>query len=163
MEGKLQQNRSAHQPLYIITPFDEGRSIFTKHAPTKEVLKRVQSLATVTLNFYSQKLLEAEEYDVMVRKMASFLELNVSNGLFQDLFTPNWQGYNLLIHLNSSVNPRVHEQITPPLKTGIFVEKYDSKKKSKIPITNFNPVELYLKELRVSKPCHSNIVVTINF
>ncbi|XP_019866147.2 nucleolar protein 6 isoform X2 [Aethina tumida] len=130
LEGKLQQNRSAHQPLYIITPFDEGRSIFTKHAPTKEVLKRVQSLATVTLNFYSQKLLEAEEYDVM------------------DLFTPNWQGYNLLIHLNSSANPRVHEQIIPPLKTGIFVEKYDPKKKSKIPITNFNPVELYLKELR---------------
>ncbi|CAH0552232.1 unnamed protein product [Brassicogethes aeneus] len=130
LEGKLQENREALQPLYIITPYDNGQSIFTKNSPTKQVLSRVKDLAIATLSFYSEKLLKSEKCDI------------------KELFLPNWQGYNLLIQLNPLLNSRRHERILNSDESKILIEKYDPKVNSKIPICDFNPVEIYLEELR---------------
>lgn len=70
--------------------------------------------------------------------------------LFQPLFTPNLDGYNVIIHLRDSLNARRKESIKLIEKTVEHVEEYDPSKTAEIPIVNFNPVNFYLKELRVS-------------
>lgn len=127
IEAKVQQNREAFAPLYIIMPYDKGESIFTKHAPSKCILHRIKELAKVTLNF-----LEDSER-------------------IKDMFVPNLVGYNVMIHLKPLMNSRRHEQCVGNENVAVVqLNAFDVKKSCKIPIVNFNPIESYLKELRVS-------------
>ncbi|CAG9764718.1 unnamed protein product [Ceutorhynchus assimilis] len=132
LESKFQQNRAAVQPLYIIMPYDQGQSIFTKHSPSKETLHRVQGLAHATLKLVLGRIEEQLVFDL------------------KELFKPNMEGYNLLIHLRPLLNPRRHEQIDNPADSKIVLEKYEQHKNEKIPIAGFNPVHSYLKALRES-------------
>lgn len=45
LETDFNQNRQNYPHLYIITPYDDGRSIFTRKAPKREVLSRIAQLA----------------------------------------------------------------------------------------------------------------------
>nr|CAI5842983.1 unnamed protein product [Callosobruchus analis] len=106
-EAKLQQNRSQYPPLYIITPYDQGLSVFTKSAPTKEVLFRVRQLARESLRFVSDSLDKGSPLNI------------------QQLFTPNLEGYNALIHLNPEMNSRRYEELVfDKVEDRIVIEKY---------------------------------------
>lgn len=130
IESDLQKNREAYPSLYIIMPYDEGQSIFTKDSPSKETLHRVRQLAKESLIYV---------YNI----------INNSHESIKELFIPNLDGYNVLIHLRPSMNPRRHEELTFDVVEGrIIVEKYKASEDDKIPITDFNPVEKYLKTLR---------------
>ncbi|VEN62255.1 unnamed protein product [Callosobruchus maculatus] len=131
VEAKLQQNRSQYPPLYIITPYDQGASVFTKSAPTKEVLFRVRQLARESLRFVSDSLDTGSPINV------------------QQLFTPNLEGYNALIHLNPEMNSRRYEELVfDKVEDRIVIEKYRKLDDEKIPIVNFDPVKKYLDTLR---------------
>ncbi|KAJ8928394.1 hypothetical protein NQ314_019059 [Rhamnusium bicolor] len=131
LESKLQQNRAGYPPLYIIMPFDQGLSVFTKYVPTKEILNRVKQLAKESLNFVNNIIIKQNCVGI------------------KELFIPNFDGYNVLIHLRPLLNPRRHEQIlfTSP-ENRIVVEKYSPGNDDKLPIVDFNPVEKYLTTLR---------------
>nr|CAH7712161.1 unnamed protein product [Callosobruchus chinensis] len=131
VEAKLQQNRSQYPPLYIITPYDQGLSVFTKSAPTKEVLFRARQLARESLRFVSDSLDKGSPINV------------------PQLFTPNLEGYNALIHLDPEMNSRRYEELVfGKVEDRIVVEKYRKLEDEKIPIVNFDPVKKYLDTLR---------------
>ncbi|KAJ8985714.1 hypothetical protein NQ317_014364 [Molorchus minor] len=107
LETKLQQNRDGYQPLYIITSFDQGLSVFTKYVPSKEILYRVKELTKISLNFIGN------------------IHMGLIHTGIKELFIPNLEGYNLLIHLRSQMNSRRHEQIVFGNVTNrVIVEKY---------------------------------------
>lgn len=127
-----QQPREALQPLYVITPYDQGSSVFTRPNPTRPVLNRIKQLAKATLELATARISNLDLFDV------------------KDLFKPNLTGYNLLIHLRPLLNPRRHEQVDGVGDSKIVLEPYKHHPKEKIPITNWDPVELYLRSLWVS-------------
>ncbi|XP_066258902.1 nucleolar protein 6 [Euwallacea similis] len=131
LEEKFIQNRTFLQPLYIVTPYDQGQSLFTTPNPSREVLCRVRQLAKAAL-----------ELTVSLSIVPGF---NV-----KDLFRPNMEGYHLLIHLKPLLNPRRHEAIDTSNDSKIVLEAYEKNSNEKIPINGFDPVALYLKDLRES-------------
>ncbi|XP_066143685.1 nucleolar protein 6 isoform X2 [Euwallacea fornicatus] len=131
LRDKFTENRIFLQPLYIVTPYDQGQSFFTAPNPSREILCRVKQLAKTAL------------------------ELTVSSSFVprfdvKDLFRPNMEGYHLLIHLKPLLNPRRHEAIDTSNDSKIVLEAYEKDSNEKIPINDFNPVALYLKDLRES-------------
>lgn len=130
IESNLQKNREAYSNLYIIMPYDQGLSVFTKEAPSKETLCRVRQLAKESLIYFDNLI-------------------NNSKENIKEIFEPNLEGYNVLIHLRPLLNPRRHEELLfEKIERRIIVEKYKESDDNKIPITGFNPVEKYLKTLR---------------
>ncbi|XP_025834948.1 nucleolar protein 6 [Agrilus planipennis] len=137
-ETNFHQNRQNYPPLYIITPYDNGKSLFTINTCGKEVLRRLAILATATYNVLLESFLQTFEVK-----------------LLESIFVPNMDGYNLLIHLKPLLNSRRNESIDECNKKhlkkskckNVFTKNYD---KFAIPIVGFNPVDLYLSELRAN-------------
>nr|XP_023013750.1 nucleolar protein 6 [Leptinotarsa decemlineata] len=129
LESKLQCNRESKPLLYIITPYDGGASVFTKSSPSREILLRIKQLSGESLAIMNKVTIDREAIDV------------------KKLFVPNFEGYNVLIHLRPLLNPRRHEQLFENLERTV-VEKYKASKDDKLPIVNFNPVDIYLRTLR---------------
>ncbi|XP_060535133.1 nucleolar protein 6 isoform X3 [Cylas formicarius] len=130
LESTLQHNRQKVQPLYIIIPYDQGQSIFTKHSPTKEVLHRIKSLSEVALDLIINRINERNLFDI------------------KQLFLANWEGYELLIHLKPVMNPRRHEEVNDDGNSKIELQEYKHTENEKIPIVDFDPVQIYLNILR---------------
>ncbi|KAH1001156.1 hypothetical protein HUJ04_013403 [Dendroctonus ponderosae] len=130
LEEKVQEKRAQVQPLYIITPCDQGQSVFTTSSPTREVLNRVQQLAEASLKLIVDRISCRATFEL------------------KSLFVPNTDGYDLLIQLNASLNPRAHEQLDNADCDRIMLKKYQRRESEKIPIAGFNPVDLYLRTLR---------------
>lgn len=131
LDTKFQENRVKFPSLYIVTPFDQGSSVFTQHAPSKEILHRVKELAKVSLNFVTDIIMGQNHVGI------------------KELFIPNFDGYNVLIHLKPLVNSRRLEQIVfANVENRTVVEKYKPVEDGKLPIVDFNPVEKYLSTLR---------------
>lgn len=61
---------------------------------------------------------------------------------------PNMQGYNVLIHLNPLTIAKKF-QSTNTNNYSVEIEDFDDAFNSKIPIVDFEPVQYYLKDLRV--------------
>lgn len=51
IQSDFQQNRSKYPPLFIISPYDDMKSIFTASNPTTAILKRVAILALETYKY----------------------------------------------------------------------------------------------------------------
>lgn len=66
MEAQFQQNRNNYPNLYIITPFDDGKSVFTRSCPSKQSLKRVRLLANETYKFLDEVMLKWTNFPVKV-------------------------------------------------------------------------------------------------
>lgn len=131
IEEKLQKNRNAYPALYIITSYDQGLSIFTKHSPTEEVLTRIKTL--------SQNALELIGGCIMNQSLVDF----------RQVFVPSLEGYDIIIHMKGSINSRKHEQIDSIKRhQRLVLDKYVSSKEPLIPIVNFDPIQRYLQKLR---------------
>ncbi|RZC39988.1 nucleolar protein 6 [Asbolus verrucosus] len=131
IDSKLLQNREACPHLFIATPYDGCESLFTKAAPSKEVLRRVKQLASETLSCVTSMV--REENLVKVR----------------DLFVPNLEGFNVIIHLRPLLNPVRHEQVIgDELEGQVHLKAFNAEESTKVPVTDFNPVQLYLRDLR---------------
>ncbi|XP_030756647.1 nucleolar protein 6 [Sitophilus oryzae] len=130
LESKFQQHSDTIQPLYIITPYDQGASLFTKESPTREILIRIRQLANITLNLMSESVIEQKFFDLT------------------GFFSPNMDGYNLIIHLNPQFNSRRHENTSDLNEQQVILEKYVKRDIENIPFVEFSPVDEYLKELR---------------
>lgn len=120
-------------------PYDNCESLFTKVAPTKEILRRVKQLAVSFLKIFHDNFVMNSKFDVI------------------KLFVPNLDGYNVLIHLDGALNSRRFERNIVDLNDNDDQEeKMDSTVNleanninNKIPIVGFDPVRFYLNELRV--------------
>lgn len=54
------QHRENFPNLFILMPYDECKSVFTKYSPTKEVLKRISILAKHCYETFSSNSLSGE-------------------------------------------------------------------------------------------------------
>lgn len=125
LDTKFITTRDSFPPLCILTSNGDVDKyvIWTKEAPLVEILARVTLLARHAIDLIQKNILD--------------------RFLTEPLFNPSLEGYDLIIKLNKSYlrssllhNFRknvVHAQIKPY-----------------IPLTDYHPVESYLKELRVS-------------
>ena len=68
--------------------------------------------------------------------------------MFQPVFRPPTEMYDVLIHLNLKQLPRQHEAVDITKETTIPGYK-PSPDSYRLPITDFDPVKMYLNELRV--------------
>ncbi|XP_019540558.3 nucleolar protein 6 [Aedes albopictus] len=128
LEKQFIDKRDSFPPLAIVTSCDlEKYGLFAQRAPSQEVLTRVVFLA---------------------KNMVTMIESNFNaiRNKVHIFYQPSYQGYDLIIHLDSTIIPA----------TGITsVENFTRGKRSllmegetKDPAAGFNPVELYLRELR---------------
>lgn len=51
IDTEFQQNRQKYPALFIVTPFDDGSSPFTRHVCAERTLRRLSVLARGTLAF----------------------------------------------------------------------------------------------------------------
>ncbi|KAG5672934.1 hypothetical protein PVAND_003021 [Polypedilum vanderplanki] len=84
LETNFHKNRKNFPPLFIVTSSDLPHQfgMYSSRAPSIEILKRVKMLAEFSIKILSQ----------------DYAKLNES--IVEDLFTPSFEGYNLLINLN---------------------------------------------------------------
>ncbi|KAL3286351.1 hypothetical protein HHI36_000859 [Cryptolaemus montrouzieri] len=130
LDSRMRTNRESFPPLFILTPYDNGDSIFTKKAPSKEVLVRLKVLANECLNVVQNILLQESLFSI------------------KELFIPNTNGFNCILNLRSLTNPRKIERII----------KYESDSKIHyrepcgddkcLPVIDFDPIQMYLRDLR---------------
>ncbi|KRT80862.1 hypothetical protein AMK59_5943 [Oryctes borbonicus] len=132
IEAQFQQNRSSYPNLCMIIPYDQKKSIFTKLHPSKHILKRLRLLANETYRFLSNTFLKWDDF------------------LVKDIFVPNLQGYDVLIYLKDSINPTLYQSLFLNDRLDRqYIERYDKSNSNKVPVIDFNPIDKYLKELRV--------------
>lgn len=88
IEKKFRESRSTYPPLCIITSCDgDNPSIWTKHAPTEQVLARIILLARHSLSLIDINLLKCSK--------------------IQSIFKDSTEGYDLAIHLKDEWNDRM--------------------------------------------------------
>lgn len=127
LETTFISDRSSFPPLTIITSNGETdkHTVWSKKVPSVEILARVTLLARHALKLVQQNIL--------------------GDFVAAPLFSASLDGYDLIINLNKSHlrDPLVHDFS----RTNSLLIR---QRRPFIPIADYNPVESYLDELRVS-------------
>lgn len=133
VESLYRTARDTLPPLFISTPYDQQKSLWTRKSPTLLILNRISALAKTSLKLFEDLLFQWNVIDV------------------KPIFRPPLSEYNCLIYLKSCFNPRKLQAIDIPNdEPEIAWHTFKPHSKAKIPIVGFDPVQCYLKELRVS-------------
>lgn len=133
VETLFGSSRDSLPPLFISTPYDQQRSLWTKKAPSILILNRITMLAKQSLKLYEDQLFTKVLLD------------------FKTLFRPPITEYDCLIYLKPLMVPRRLQAVDVNDEEPI-VEWHPYKRHSaqKVPIVGFDPVQFFLQELRVS-------------
>ncbi|XP_058116065.1 nucleolar protein 6 [Anopheles ziemanni] len=129
LEKQFVERRATFPPLTIVTPCDAGKyGLFGRRAPSMEILNRVTLLAKSAIEMIESNL-------STIRKAA------------KTFFEPSYEGYNVIIHLETEII--VPSGVRDP-KSIADVKNMSSctPSENKEPPVGFDPVALYLKELR---------------
>lgn len=135
IQVKFQENRSQLQPVFILTPYDsrDKGSIWTIEKPNIQQLCRTVIIAKQSLNKVKNCVINFE-----------------TNDSFKNIFRPNLAIYDVIISLNAALCVRAFQKVD--ICKGTFLPRYrtyDSTDNDKtLPVVGFDPVELYVKELR---------------
>ncbi|XP_012273791.1 nucleolar protein 6 [Orussus abietinus] len=125
--------RDTLPPLFIATPYDLKRSLWTKKAPTQVILNRINCLAREALKLFELQLFSGAILDC------------------KPLFRPALTEYDCLIYLEPLLIPRRFEAVDlHESHPTILWHPFKQHSKQKIPVLNFDPVQLFLQELRAS-------------
>ncbi|XP_033341934.2 nucleolar protein 6 Mat89Ba [Megalopta genalis] len=130
VETLFGSSRKSLPPLFISTPYDQQKSLWTKKAPTNLVLNRITALARQSLKLYEGQICTKVFLDV------------------KPLFRPALTEYDCLIHLKPVMVPRRRQAIDVSEYSLFDVHPYKYHTAQKIPIVDFDPVQFFLKELR---------------
>lgn len=148
-ETKFISDRDSFPPLTIITSNGEpdSHTIWSKKAPTLEILARVTLLARHANNLIKKSIFD--NFSAAVGPLSIASNFACVNRFFisssdQPLFHASLDGYDLVIKLHKNkVNNWLGHDFTKPL---ISIQQ----KKPFIPHADYNPVASYLHELRVT-------------
>ncbi|XP_053557019.1 nucleolar protein 6 isoform X2 [Bombina bombina] len=121
--------------MFIATPTDKKDSVWTKKQPSAQILQRLLFLSLESLNVLEKQLVDpAGSHDVKM------------------IFRPPLDLYDVLLHLDPKQIPRHREAVDQTAKSyfrGLL--KNDADVKALLfPVVDYDPVQLYLKELRES-------------
>ncbi|XP_011646423.1 nucleolar protein 6 [Pogonomyrmex barbatus] len=123
--------RSSLPPLFISTPYDQQKSLWTRKAPSQLILNRMSALAKESLKLFDDMLFNNTVLDV------------------KSMFRPPLSEYDCLLHLKPSMIPRRLQAIDISNKAEIVdLHPYKVHSLQKIPIVDFDPVQYFLKDLR---------------
>lgn len=149
IDADFQQNRRQYPALFIVTPFDDGSSPFTRRGCAEQTLRRLGVLARAALAFVEK--VDVEE-KLKAGKVTSGRTRRYNDGLLQQVFVPSLSGYNAVIYVKHLMNARRHEKLDFEKKGDykLVLEPYVEDEGNKIPVVDFNPIDCYLTELRVS-------------
>ncbi|NXU75922.1 NOL6 protein, partial [Oreotrochilus melanogaster] len=138
IKNKFMAARSRLPVMFIATPKDQWSSMWTQGRPSAQILQRLLVLASESLRALEEQLMDPlNSQDVKM------------------VFRPPLDFYDVLIHLNPNQIPRHLESVDRPLKSfSRGVVKNSTAEKILFPVVDYDPVQCYLQELRVSKaPC----------
>ncbi|XP_044728084.1 nucleolar protein 6 [Chrysoperla carnea] len=119
------KTRQTLPPMFIITPYDQGKSIWTREAPTLNILLRLQVLAKQTLEFMNNYVYDSSEG---------------SYNNCERLFKASLSGYNVIIKLKATILKQKSKLASTS------VSQMNHFKDNTIIATN--PIESYLNDLR---------------
>ncbi|PIK61546.1 hypothetical protein BSL78_01559 [Apostichopus japonicus] len=125
-------NRSLLPNMCIVTP-TERNSLWTQSLPTKLVLRRLQILSQESLKCLEGQCLE-----------------DLSPEVVQQIFRPPIEGYDAVIHINRKVATRRREGVDAKEDATLRMrETVSGKAADVIQIIDFDPVRLYVDDLKV--------------
>ncbi|XP_073697296.1 nucleolar protein 6 [Garra rufa] len=125
-------SRESLPAMFIVTPNDKKVSVWTKEAPSVQMLQRAIMLAAESLRVLETQLNSGEMQDMRV------------------VFRPPLDAYDVLIHLNPKQVPLFPKAVDPAnfaFNQGIF-QGEASTTGGALPVIDYDPVRLYLSELR---------------
>ncbi|KAL3865413.1 hypothetical protein ACJMK2_042804 [Sinanodonta woodiana] len=131
IHSRFTKERSTLPLMFLSTPEDKFSSLWTKRAPTAPILQRLILLAKESLRVLKQQLENPNGQD------------------FRQIFRPSLDGYNVLIHLCQKQLPRQHQAVDRRRDTYIPTFQ-DNVESNKFPVIQYDPVQLYLGELRAA-------------
>ncbi|NWW10874.1 NOL6 protein, partial [Oreocharis arfaki] len=137
IKNKFIAARSHLPVMFLATPKDQWSSMWTQERPSAQILQRLVLLASESLRALEEQLMDPlSDQDVKM------------------VFRPPLDFYDVLIHLNSNQIPRHLESVDRPVKSvSRGVVKNSSAVNILFPVVDYDPVQLYLQELRVSVAC----------
>ncbi|NXO29479.1 NOL6 protein, partial [Cisticola juncidis] len=137
IKNKFVAARSRLPVMFLATPKDQWSSMWTRERPSAQILQRLILLASESLRALEEQLMDPlSDQDVKM------------------VFRPPLDFYDVLIHLNPNQIPRHLESVDRPVKSvSRGVVKNSSATNILFPVVDYDPVQLYLQELRVSTAC----------
>ncbi|WAQ98963.1 NOL6-like protein [Mya arenaria] len=133
---KFSKERSNLPLMFISTPLDPYSQHWTKEVPSAAVLTRLVLLAAKSLAVLQRDLMQMEKQDLTV------------------VFRPSLAIFNLVIHLNEKQLPRRLECLDVAMESD-RVGYGKASDKERFPVTDFDPAQIFLNELKVSHVNHS--------
>ncbi|CAL1685523.1 unnamed protein product [Lasius platythorax] len=131
VETLFNTTRASLPPLFISTPYDQQKSLWTKKAPSQLILNRMNVLAKESLKLFDDLLLNNMMLDV------------------KPIFRPSLKEYDCLLYLKSNMNPRRLQAVDVSNNVEIVdLHPYKAHSLQKIPVADFDPVQCFLKDLR---------------
>ncbi|XP_070820091.1 nucleolar protein 6 [Chaetodon trifascialis] len=133
IKNDFMASRESLPVMFIATPKDKKLSMWTKRAPSVQMLQRVVMLAAESLKVLERQLMDGSQMqDVRV------------------VMRPPLDAYDVLIHLNPKQVPLQGQAVDRPavafsrgLLSGTVAQSGGA-----LPVIDYNPVSLYLAELR---------------
>ncbi|KAM3610678.1 uncharacterized protein V6R79_007135 [Siganus canaliculatus] len=133
IKNDFMASRESLPVMFIATPKDKKMSMWTKRAPSVQMLQRVVMVAAESLRVLEHQLMDgSQKQDVRVA------------------MRPPLDVYDVLIHLNPKQVPLLSQAVDPPTVTfsrGI-VAGNAAHTGGVLPVIDYNPVARYLAELR---------------
>lgn len=157
IETNFTASRSTLPPLYIVTPYENKKnSIYSKNAPSFQILARMQILATEALFQIQSIMFDNLSNNINVIEnpfhftYSRYVQNNISF-FFQPIFTPNLEGFDVKIRIKKNFNPLRHLNIDQSFvqRAPEKLKLYEKNDKEFIPIIDFDPIQVYLENLRV--------------
>ncbi|XP_062369968.1 nucleolar protein 6 [Cinclus cinclus] len=132
IKNKFVAARSRLPIMFLATPKDQWSSMWTRERPSAQILQRLVLLASESRRALEEQLMDPlSDQDVKM------------------VFRPPLDFYDVLIHLNPNQIPRHLESVDRPVKsTSRGVVKNSSAMNILFPVVDYDPVQLYLQELR---------------
>ncbi|KAM9392296.1 nucleolar protein 6 isoform 2-T2 [Pholidichthys leucotaenia] len=133
IKNEFMASRESLPVMFIATPKDKKLSLWTKQAPSIQMLQRVMVVATESLKVLEHQLIDGSQpQDVRV------------------IMRPPLDDYDVVIHLNPKQVPLLNHAVDPPVVTfsrGVMSHKA-APPGGPLPVVDYNPVSVYLAELR---------------
>ncbi|KAM4753887.1 LOW QUALITY PROTEIN: nucleolar protein 6 [Cyanocitta cristata] len=132
IKNKFIAARSRLPVMFLATPKDQWSSMWTRERPSAQILQRLVLLASESLRVLEEQLMDP-----------------LSDQDMKMVFRPPLDFYDVLIHLNPNQIPRHLESVDRPVKSvSRGVVKNSSAVNILFPVVDYDPVQLYLQELR---------------
>ncbi|KAM3867565.1 nucleolar protein 6 [Diretmus argenteus] len=133
IKNDFMASRESLPVMFIATPKDKKLSLWTKQAPSVQMLQRVVVVAAESLKVLEPQLMDGDQIqDVRVA------------------MRPPLDAYDVLIHLNPKQVPLLSLAVDPPAATfsrGVMTGNV-APSGGALPVIDYNPVSHYLAELR---------------